>query len=105
MSEDARSYVVGLRLGILARLADAVALAGTLREVGGRGVAVLRQNDVDHPAVWLLGVGGEGVVENSGDEPSATAQTVHAADAHALSQHAGGIEQVKPQGRQYLVVT
>ncbi|MCB0910943.1 MAG: response regulator [Propionibacteriaceae bacterium] len=89
MSEDARSDAAGLRLGILARLADAVALAETLREVGERGIAVLRQNDVDHPAVWLLGVGGEGLVEN-GDVPSTSAQAVHAADARALARAAAG---------------
>lgn len=85
-SEDARSDVDGLRLGILARLADAVSLAETLPQVGERGLAVLRQNDLDHPAVWLLGVGGEAVVEPTGDVPGGAPQAVHAADAHALAR-------------------
>lgn len=85
MSADSRSDVAGLRLGILARLADAVALAETLREVGERGVAVIGRNDIDHAAVWLLGVGGEQVVESAADEPPDGAKAVHAPDAHALA--------------------
>lgn len=83
-----RPDVAGLRLGILARLADAVGLAETLGEVAERGVAVLQQNDVDHPAVWLLGVDGERVEKSAPGRPPAEDPGVHDAEAHALARAA-----------------
>lgn len=78
-----------LRLGILARLADAVALAESAADVTMRGAAVLRQNDTDDPLVWLLEVLDPGYAEatpNISDTgPALDPDPTHAAEAHALA--------------------
>ncbi|MGC3995038.1 MAG: ATP-binding protein [Propionicimonas sp.] len=89
MSDAERADAAALRLGILARLADAVGLAESLEQVAQRGVAVLRQNDADHAAVWLLEVLHPGYGDTAAtvlaDAPVADPGHVHARDAHALA--------------------
>ena len=78
-----------LRLGILARLADAVALAEAPDQVAARAAAVLRQNDTDTPLVWVLEVLAQGYGELSPSVatsgPAADPEGRHAAEAHALA--------------------
>ncbi|HEY3544670.1 MAG TPA: ATP-binding protein [Propionicimonas sp.] len=83
------TQAASLRLGILARLADAVALAEAPDQVASRAAAVLRQNDTDTPLVWVLEVLSQGYgelspsVSTSG--PVAEPDGRHAAEAHALA--------------------
>ncbi len=65
-----------------------MSLAETLDQVGERGVAVLRLNDVDHPAVWLLDASGAGGVEVAQGGASEASQAAHTPDAHALARAA-----------------
>ena len=78
-----------LRLGILARLADAVALADAPEEVAARAAAVLRHNDTDTPLVYVLDVltqnYGERSASVSSSGPVADPTGPHAAAAHALA--------------------
>ncbi len=83
----------GLRLGILARLLDAVSLAETPHQVADRAVAVLRQSDSDHPQVSLLEV----VPDYTGSTPEVSAAGPvldpvrgHAAEGHAVAVAAVG---------------
>ncbi|MCC6495582.1 MAG: response regulator [Propionibacteriaceae bacterium] len=92
MSEQRATETAAVRLGILARLADAMALAEDPEQVGVRAAAVLRQNDADHAQVWLLevqtpghgevapGVSSAGpVLDPAGNTPEAHALAVAAA--------------------------
>lgn len=83
------SDTASLRLGILARLADAVALAESAAQVTQRGAAVLRHNDTDDPLVWLLEVLEPGYADASprvsDTGPELDPDTTHAAEAHALA--------------------
>ncbi len=84
----ATGEVSALRLGILARLADAVAVAGSPDQVALRSAAVLRQNDTDSPAIWLLAVGDpgyEGPPTVAADGPVVERGTALSASAHALA--------------------
>ncbi len=78
-----------LRLGILARLSDAVALAESPEQIAARAAAVLRQNDADTPLVWVLEVLTQGYGELtpsvSATGPVADPTGRHAAEAHALA--------------------
>ena len=89
MTEQRSTQVAPLRLGILARLADAVALAEVPQQVALRAAAVLRQNDADTPLVWLLEVlhQGHGDVSPvvSASHPVADPAGRHAAAVHALA--------------------
>jgi PAS domain S-box-containing protein len=80
-----RAEAASLRLGILARLADAVALAEALDVVAHRAVAVLRQNDADHPEVWLMEVLAPGYAEQAPRVAPAEPGGPHAPAAHALA--------------------
>jgi len=83
------TQAASLRLGILARLADAVALAEAPDQVAARAAAVLRQNDTDTPLVWVLEVLTQGYGELSpsvsASGPVAEPDGRHAAEAHALA--------------------
>ncbi len=83
------TQAASLRLGILARLADAVALAQAPDQVATRAAAVLRHNDADTPLVWVLEVLAQGYGELSpsvsASEPVADPSGRHAAEAHALA--------------------
>jgi len=83
------TQAASLRLGILARLADAVALAEAPDQVAARAAAVLRQNDTDTPLVWVLEVLTQAYGELSPSVatsgPVADPGGRHAAEAHALA--------------------
>jgi PAS domain S-box-containing protein len=89
MTEQLSAQAASLRLGILARLADAVALAEAPQQVASRAAAVLRQNDADTPQVWLLEVTRPSysqvtpTVSASGPVPDPARQ--HAGEVHALA--------------------
>jgi len=83
------TQAAALRLGILARLADAVALAESPDQVAARAAAVLRQNDIDTRAVWVLEVlsqrYGQSSPAVSTTGPVTDAHGRHASEAHALA--------------------
>lgn len=89
MTESVVADPAALRIAILARLADAVVLAEDPNQVAQRGAAVLRQNDHDHPQVWLLEVtgprAGRGRVQVSASGPALDPTPEHLAEAHALA--------------------
>ena len=81
------SEVASLRIGVLARLSDAVALAETPWQVALRAAAVLRQNDAETPLVWLLKVVQQGYGDGS-PSVSATSPVADPAGQHAAAVHA-----------------
>ncbi|MGV8908154.1 MAG: ATP-binding protein [Propionicimonas sp.] len=89
MTDQPPTQAASLRLGILARLANAVALAEEPGQVARRAAAVLRQNDADTPLVWLLEVLHQGYRDVSAvvsaASPVADPSGRHAAAVHALA--------------------
>ena len=94
MSEQLSTQSASLRLGILARLADAVALAEEPKQVAVRAAAVLRQNDADTPQVWLLEVNHPSYPQVtpsvSVGAPVTDPSRQHAGEVHALAVAAAG---------------